>query len=303
MSHTIVMTGATRGIGRVAAERLLADAPDAHLVVLARGGGAEALASASPRVTGIPADLASLGDVRAAADAITDSLTGGELPPLRGIVANAGLQLTNATTETVDGFEATFAVNVLANHVLVRRLVPHLTTPARIVVTVSDTHFGDLRHNLGMMPGPQWRPPDVLARTGAFTDPDGATAGRTAYATSKLAAIHLVHEYARRLPSGVDVVSFNPAFVPGTGLVRGADRATRFVIETAMPLLTFLPVVHDVAGAGRQLADVALGVTPAPTGAYVDRDRAVPSSDESYGPVRESQLHDAVERLTAPFVT
>jgi hypothetical protein len=52
---------------------------------------------------------------------------------------------------------------------------------ARIVVTASDTHFGDFRHNMGMVPGPVWRSPEALARTGAFAAPETTTAGRTAY--------------------------------------------------------------------------------------------------------------------------
>ena len=51
--------------------------------------------------------------------------------------------------------------------------------------------------------------------------------------------------------------------------------------------------------AGRRLADVVLGRIPTPTGGYVDRDRVAPSSQESYNPERESELFEALERLTA----
>jgi len=37
MPSTIVMTGASRGIGRVAAERILRESPDTHLVLVTRG--------------------------------------------------------------------------------------------------------------------------------------------------------------------------------------------------------------------------------------------------------------------------
>lgn len=56
--------------------------------------------------------------------------------------------------------------------------------------------------------------PDILARTGAFPEPDTTTDGRTAYPTSKPAAIRLVHEYARRLPAGINAVAYNPGHVP-----------------------------------------------------------------------------------------
>jgi NAD(P)-dependent dehydrogenase (short-subunit alcohol dehydrogenase family) len=305
MRHTMVMTGASRGIGRVAAEYLLRRSPDLHLLVVARGSSGARLAAdlgAHGRaVSHVPADLGSLDSVRSAASGIRDRLDGGELPPLRGFVGNAGVQYTNALTETSDGFEATFAINVLANHLFVRLLQDRFSAPARIVITASDTHFGDFKHNMGMVPGPAWTSPDVLAHTGAFAEPDTTTAGRTAYSTSKLAAIHLVHEYARRLPAGVDAVAYNPGFVPGTGLARNADPVSRFAMRRILPVLTLTPFATGRNAAGRRLADVVLGTPRAPTGSYIDRGRAVRSSEESYDPQREGQLWDAAERFTEAY--
>ncbi|MFE6921616.1 hypothetical protein ACFVAV_11265 [Nocardia sp. NPDC057663] len=49
--------------------------------------------------------------------------------------------------------------------------------------------------------------------------------------TSKLAAIYLVHEYARRLRTGIGIISYNPRFVPGTDLARDADAVSRFAVR------------------------------------------------------------------------
>ena len=301
MKHTIVMTGASRGIGRVAVEHILRRSPDAHLLVVTRRSSGAHLATAGHRVSYVPADRASLRSGRSAATAIRRRLDGGELPPLRGFVGNAGVQYTNALTEGPDGFESTFTVNVLANHLFVRLFQDRFAAPARVVITASDTHFGDVRHNLGMVPGPDWKSPDVLARTGAFPKPHTTTAGRTAYSTSKLAAIHLVHEYARRLPAGIDAVAYNPGFVPGTGLARHADPVSRFAMRRILPAMTLTPFATTRSAAGRHLADVVLGTTRAPTGAYVDRDREARSSEESYDPQREAELWDAAERFTKPL--
>lgn len=303
MKHTIVMTGASRGIGRVAAGHILRQAPDAHLLVVARGSSgaqlAEELRAGGHTVSHVEADLGSLASVRSATGEIRDRLDRGDLPPLRGFVGNAGVQYTNALTEGPDGFEATFAVNVLANHLFVRLLEDRFTSPARIVLTASDTHFGDFKHNMGMVPGPVWRSPDVLARTGAFHEPDTAAGGRTAYSTSKLAVIYLVHAYARRLPAGIDAVAYNPGFVPGTGLARNAGPVSRFAMARIMPLMTLTPFATGRRAAGRYLADVVLGRTHAPTGSYVDRSRADRSSQESYDPQREGELWAAAERFTS----
>ncbi|MET9817606.1 SDR family NAD(P)-dependent oxidoreductase [Streptomyces sp. NPDC006355] len=303
MQHTLVMTGASRGIGRVAAEHILRRSDHAHLLVVARGASGARLAAelgaGGHAVSHVSADLGSLGSVRSAATAIRDRLDRGELPSLRGFVGNAGTQYTNALTETPDGFESTFAVNVLANHLFVRLLQDRFVAPARIVITASDTHFGDFRHNLGMVPPPAWKSPDVLVRTGAFPEPDTAAGGRTAYATSKLAAIYLVHEYARRLPTGIDAVAYNPGFVPGTGLARDAGPLTRFAMRRVLPLLALTPFATSSNAAGRYLADIVLGTTRAPTGSYVDRGRADRSSPESYDLRREGELWEAAERFTA----
>jgi NAD(P)-dependent dehydrogenase (short-subunit alcohol dehydrogenase family) len=303
MKHTLVMTGASRGIGRVAAGHILRRSPDAHLLVVTRGPSgarlAAELATGGHTVSHIAADLGSLDSVRRAATEIRDRVDGGELPPLRGFVGNAGIQYTDALTAGPEGFESTFTVNVLANHLFVRTLRDRFAAPARIVITTSDTHFGDFKHNLGMVPGPAWKSPDVLARTGAFPEPDTAAAGRTAYSTSKLAAIHLVHEYARRLPAGIDAVAYNPGFVPGTGLARNADPVSRFAMRHVLPVMTLTPFATSRKAAGRYLADVVLGTTRAPTGSYVDRSRVDRSSEESYDPRREGELWDAVERFTA----
>ncbi|MEU2178047.1 SDR family NAD(P)-dependent oxidoreductase [Nocardia sp. NPDC019219] len=305
MPSTIVMTGASRGIGRVAAERILRASPQAHLVVAARGSTGARLAAelgaGGQRVSHVEVDLGAPDSVRSAVAEIRGRLDRDELPPLRGFVGNAGMQYTNALTEGPGGFESTFAVNVLANHLFIRLLEDRFDAPARIVITVSDTHFGDLRHNLGMVPGPVWQPPDVLARPGAFPEPRTTAAGRTAYSTSKLAAIYLVHEYARRLRSGIEVIGFNPGFVPGTGLARNAGPASRFAMRRILPVLTLTPFATSRAAAGRYLADVVVGATAAPTGAYVDRGRVDRSSEESYDPRREAELWDALERFIAPY--
>jgi NAD(P)-dependent dehydrogenase (short-subunit alcohol dehydrogenase family) len=305
MQHTIVMTGASRGIGRIAADHLLHQSPDVHLLLVARGSSGAQLAAelgaGGHAVSYVSADLGSLDSVRSAATEIRDRLDSGELPPLRGFVGNAGMQYTNALTEGPDGFESTFAINVLANHLFVRLLQDHFVTPARIVITASDTHFGDFKHNMGMVPGPAWKSPDLLARTGAFPKPDTTTGGRTAYSTSKLATIYLVHEYARRLPTGIDAVTYNPGFVPGTGLARNAGPVSRFAMRRIMPVMTLTPFATSRSAAGRYLADAVLGTIKAPTGSYVDRSRAARSSEESYDPQRERELWDTAERFTAAY--
>jgi NAD(P)-dependent dehydrogenase (short-subunit alcohol dehydrogenase family) len=276
---TLLMSGASRGIGKHAAERLLHDDPSLRLLVVARSG----TPLDHSRVTTIRGDLSSLESVREVADQIQE--------PLHGYAGNAGLQMKTATTTTADGFETTFGVNVLAHYLLIRLLWDRFAAPGRIVITGSDSHFGDFRHNLGMVPAPQWTDVNRLAHP-------NMQKGRGAYATSKLAVIYLVHALARRLPEGIDAYTFNPSFTPGTGLVRDEGAAGRLVWGKVLPLLARTPIAHSVAEAGDQLAAAITGPRPGPSGSYIDRATVAQSSPESYDEQREEELWRAAERLT-----
>ena len=300
-TRTIVMTGATRGIGLEAAREVLRRSPDIHLVVLGRGSSAAevlpSLRAVSPRVSTVDVDLSSDASVDAAGAQLEDLLDSGELPPLRGLVFNAGVHLSNALETTVDGYERTFAVNVMSTHQLLRQLHPHIQAPARIVVTVSDAHFGDLRHTGGTMPAPRWAIPEI-SRPGAFDRSDTVRAGRRAYVTSKLGGVHLVHEWARQLPDGIDIVAYNPSLVVGTGLAREAGGAFPFLMSKIIPLLSVTPIVDTPVPTGKKLADVILGVTPAESGAYIHRKKAMASSAESYDTDRERVLWSWLEQVS-----
>ncbi|MGY2078619.1 SDR family NAD(P)-dependent oxidoreductase [Modestobacter sp. SYSU DS0657] len=300
--HTIVMTGASRGIGNHAAVQMLRQAPDLHLPVTARGSGEDLAAqlvrdSGNPNVSWVTCELSSLSSIRSAAAEIGRRLETGALPPLTGFVGNAGVQMASANRTTPDDLETTFAVNVLANHLFLRLLGDRLVQPARVVITTSDTHFGDFRHNMGMVPAPQWRAPRQLARAGSSAATDTVTAGRTTYSTSKLAVIHLVHEFSRQLPAGVDIYSWNPGFVPGTGLARDANAVHRFAMRYVMPLMALTPLSVSAKTAGRRLADVVLGDRLADSGAYINLDEPESSSTESYDPARERELWQAADEL------
>lgn len=300
-TRTVVMTGATRGIGLETAKILLRRSPETHLVFLGREDSnarvLPQLREISPHVSAVHTNLASKSSIDTATAEVEDLLDAGRIPSLNGIVCNAGVHLSDALHTSEDGYELTFAVNVLATHLLLRRLHPHVQAPARIVVTVSDAHFGDLKHTGGTMPAPHWKGPGTVSMPGAFDRSEGVrSGGRRAYTTSKLGAIHLVHEWARRLPDGVDILAYNPSLVTGTGLAREAGGSLQFVMKWLIPALEITPLVDTPAVAGRKLADVILGTTEAPTGSYIHRTKATSSSAESYNTDREEALWHWLEQ-------
>ncbi|MCE7000205.1 SDR family NAD(P)-dependent oxidoreductase [Saccharothrix sp. S26] len=290
---TTVMTGASRGLGRVAAEHLLRRHPDRHLLVLNRRPGlaAELAASTGNRnVSEVICDLASFADIRRAAAEVASALD--TLGPLDGFLGNAGLQMATARRLTADGIEMTFGVNVLAYHLLLALLRPHFAVPARVVVVGSDVHDADL-NTLGLIPPPRWDDPRELAKPGR----DTAREGRRAYATSKLGVIYLVHALRRRLPEGVDVYSYNPGMVPDTDLSRDAGRFGHAAYRLVGKALVKFPFATTSAHAGRLLAETMSGPRPGDSGSYISRGEVIPSSPESYDERREEELWAVADDL------
>src|SRR4029453_2561221 len=100
----IVMTGATSGLGKVAAIHMLAT-PGTRLLLGGRRPG-------PPAAETLPLDLARLDRVR------SFSAAGVERPganPIAAVVHNAG-QSRNADERAADGYETTFVVNHLAHY-------------------------------------------------------------------------------------------------------------------------------------------------------------------------------------------
>src|SRR5204863_4456802 len=139
---TVLITGATDGLGRGLAERLGAEG--ATLLLHGRDSGRlDAVAAAvreagNDKVRTFRADFASLQEVRALAADVD-----GATEELHVLVNNAGIGsgLPDGTErqESRDGHELRFAVNYLAGFALTLRLLPLLrrSAPARIVFVSS----------------------------------------------------------------------------------------------------------------------------------------------------------------------
>ena len=208
VGKTVIVTGGNSGIGKATAVALAR--AGARVVITARdqARGDRAVedirrASGSDRVELVVFDLGDLASVRAGAAEILE-----RCPRIDVLVNNAGLVLTDRA-ETVDGYEATFAINHLGPFLLTNLLPDRLmaSAPARIVNVASTAH------NPGP-PGHALRRSAVDART---TRACGSTA------SPKLANILFTTELARRLAGkGVTANSLHPGTVR-TGYGRDGD--------------------------------------------------------------------------------
>ncbi|MCP2319834.1 NAD(P)-dependent dehydrogenase, short-chain alcohol dehydrogenase family [Nocardia amikacinitolerans] len=286
-----MITGGTSGLGRECARVLAAD-PHWTVVVTGRDAARAAREAAELGAEGMPLDLGSLASVRDFAAELREA----GLPPLRGVVCNAGLQFTRRAY-TADGVEATFGVNHLGHLALVNALREDLVAPARIVFVTSGTH--DPRRVTGM-PHPLTATARELAHPPAATEAAHRD-GRRRYSTSKLANLQTAYELARRLgDQGITVNAFDPGLMPGTGLARDASRFTRTLWETAAKALVLLPGVNTPARSGADLArlitDPALAAT---TGRHFVGRADRPSSAASYDREAQRALYDDSVALIA----
>lgn len=220
--RTVVVTGGNSGIGLETAvglgrlgARVVITARDAARgsaavdAITARLGPAGSAGSVELSVF----DLGDLSSVRRGAAELLE-----RCPKLDVLVNNAGLVLSQRT-ETVDGYETTFAVNHLGPFLLTTLLLPRLleSAPARVVNVASTAHN---QARKGM-------PFDDLQATGRY-------AAMRVYGTSKLANILFTNELARRTEgTGVTANSLHPGTVR-TGY--GADGDAKGLLAVGLAI-------------------------------------------------------------------
>jgi NAD(P)-dependent dehydrogenase (short-subunit alcohol dehydrogenase family) len=301
-SGTVLITGPTGGLGRAAtlamAKRLAPERPD--LVLVGRPGQALSEMATDARAAGatvreIGCDLARLADVRNAGQKAKHLLEAGAVRPLRALVANAGVMVLDTHNASADRYELTFAVNYLAHAQLIGDILGCFVAPARIVLLGSNTHYQNTFRRLMRVPPADWRDPAELARPTAPDLPATFERSGIAYSNSKLAILYYAHELQRRAPSGVDVVVFEPGFMPGTGLGRdhgpGMQRMGRAVQA--------FPGVSSPKRSGRALASIVLDDRWAHLrdGVFVVKDEERDVEPFAKDRVREKRLWDATAQL------
>lgn len=306
--QTVIITGGNVGLGYRCAE-FIARAGDWHIVLACRdpARGAEAVEqlrrqTGYERIETLPLDLASLASVRAFAG----ELARRDLPPLRALVCNAGIQVVSGRTFTRDGFELTFGVNHLGHFLLANLLLHKLQAPARILFVSSGTH--DPARKTGM-PVPAFDAIERMAYPAEASESseDRGVVGRRAYTTSKLCNVLCAYEFERRLRAAgvssdarpITVNAFDPGLMPGSGLARDYGAAARFGWNFILPVLgVFMPGVSSTKRSGRVLARLVLEPEfEKVSGRYFEPKGEARSSVDSYDLARARELWEGSTRL------
>ncbi len=201
MQKTILVTGATDGIGLETARMLVSDG---HHVLL-HGRNAAKLENAAETLSALPgagrveryvADLSRIADVEALARKVADNHAS-----LDVLINNAGVYHASETV-TADGLDVRFAVNTIAPYLLTLGLLPLLGVSGR-VVNVSSAAQAAV---------------DLQALSGRVSLADGA-----AYAQSKLALTMWSRSLAlSRKEDGPVIIAVNPGSLLGSKMVKQA---------------------------------------------------------------------------------
>jgi NAD(P)-dependent dehydrogenase (short-subunit alcohol dehydrogenase family) len=265
--RTVLVTGATAGIGKATALGLAA--MGAHLAITGRDHGRTEAAAREIRAAGggpvdvFVADLSAQSEVRRLAAAVLQRLS-----RLDVLVNNVG-GYWDTRHVTADGLEHTFALNHLAPFLLTNLLLDRLkaSAPARVVTVASHAH--------------------TMGRID-FDDLQGARSysGARAYNQSKLANVLFTYELARRLQgTSVTANALHP------GVVR-----TSFGAEDPAGVQRLLvPLIRPFMKSPARGAATSVHVASAPeleqvTGRYFANSKPKRSSERSYDEVVAARL-------------
>lgn len=197
--QTVVITGASGGLGLAAAQSL--SSLGARLIIVGRSRARldEAVADLSPGSIGLRADLSLLSEVNRLADQLLDGQEHIDV-----LINNVGV-LLGEREMTDEGLEKTLATNLAGHFALTNRLAPLLVSsaPSRVINVSS-----------GGMYSQKIRPGDLQFENGEYN-------GTTAYARTKRGQVILTEMWAERLEgTGVRMHSMHPGWARTAGVER-----------------------------------------------------------------------------------
>ncbi|USQ76891.1 SDR family NAD(P)-dependent oxidoreductase [Ornithinimicrobium cryptoxanthini] len=268
---TIVITGASDGIGAAAARKLKADGAD--VVLVGRSHDKTRAVAAELDAPFYLADYAHLDQVRALAARLT-----AEHPRIDVLANNAG-GIMGERTVTPDGFETTFQVNHLAGFLLTHLLMPTLmASNATVIQTASQA-----------------------AKVFASFDIDDLQneknyGAHRAYGNGKLANILFTRELHRRFADqGLSAAAFHPGIV-ASNFARDTTHVLRLIYHT--PVISRIFTSSPKRGAGT-LVWLAQGVPGEDwaSGEYYEKKKPARSRPEAHHDDLARRLWEASERL------
>lgn len=220
---TIVITGASDGIGAAAARQLAASGN--RLILVGRSAEKTKAVAGETGAEFFTADFARLDDVRELAEKLSDAVGAGGID----VLANNAGGIFGDRTPTVDGFEKTIQVNHLAPFLLTNLLLPQLLTAEAAVINTSSVGHRIFGHI------------DV-----DDLDNHRKYSANKAYGDAKLANVLFAKSlHAKFHGLGLSAVAFHPGVV-GTNFAAGSSSGMRLIYRT--PLRRLLTISSAKGG-------------------------------------------------------
>ena len=277
---TVLITGATSGIGRATALGLAR--MGAHLAITGRDRGRTEDAAREIRAAGggqadmLVAELSSQSEVRRLAEEVLQSLSRIDV-----LINNVG-GYWDTRHVTVDGLERTFALNHLAPFLLTNLLLDKLkqSAPARVVTVSSNAHAAG-RIDFGDLQG------------------ERSYSGARAYSQSKLANILFSYELARRLPAtSVTANALHPGLVNTSFGAEDPAGVQKLLVPLLRPFMK-----SPARGAATSIHLASAADLERVTGRYFANSKPTRSSKPSYDEAAAARLWqvsgDLVDLTTA----
>ena len=261
-ARTVIITGASDGIGAVAA-RQLAQRGD-RVVVVGRSPVKTHAVAAELGADAFVADFARLDDVRDLAAALLERY------PRIDVLANNAGGILGRREITVDGNEKTFQVNHLAPFLLTNLLLGRLEeSEATVINTSSVANSRFARFDID----------DVQSERGYSEN--------RAYGNAKLANILFTTElHKRSFDRGISTAAFHPGIV-ATNFASNSTSFMRLIYRTAFKLFLIPP--EQGADTLVWLATAAPGIDWV-SGAYYDKRQIARANPQAYDTALAAQL-------------
>ncbi|MGA9358959.1 MAG: SDR family NAD(P)-dependent oxidoreductase [Mycobacterium sp.] len=266
MTKTIVITGASDGIGAAAARRIRQNGD--NVVVIGRSQSKTAAVAAELDADHFVVDFADLSQVRALAQKLSS-----QYPRIDALLNNAGGMSTKICM-TPDGYEQTYQVNFLAPFLLTTQLMDVLLeSRATVVNTTSSSHKLVFRATADDLENTAKRRPS------------------TAYALTKLAIVLFTMELHRRHHAGgLAVATVHPGYVSSNFGHASGSRLLVFV-QRHTPSELYTSTTDEGADQLVWLASSAPGVDWAP-GKYYSKRKIAKASRLANNPRLAAELWD-----------
>lgn len=268
-ARTIIITGASDGIGAAAARALGLNGD--RVVIVGRSSAKTAAVAAELGADFFVADFADLAQVRTLAAELLERY------PRIDVLANNAGGIMGARESTVDGHEKTFQVNHLAPFLLTTLLMDRLVASRASVIQTSsaaNSVFGKIDLD------------DLNA--------EEKYSANKAYGDAKLANILFTTELHRRYhDAGISTAAFHPGVV-ATGFATSSTSIMRLVYKT--PLKRFLLTPEQGADTLVWLATAAPGVDWA-SGRYYEKRGIAGANRQAYDPELAAELWERSEAM------